>query len=191
MKFHLKYPVIIFFITCLFVSGCRYSSEELTKVENKLSARYNEKIEQLAKEIEKLMKEIEILSKERDELKNSLDDEIKQSSFLKSELNTVKEKLKEKEKKIAQKDDTQPIKPMFIRGKIRSIQISDSSIIVSLGKKDNITVDSEFEVYRQGKMLGKIKIDSIETNWSVAYSVKVSDFNLFKIGDDILLSVTE
>ena len=191
MKFRIKYSVIIFSITCVFGAGCQYSPKELDKIENKISVKYEGKIEQLSKEMEKLTKQIEKLQKEKDELKNLLDEEMKQSVFLKSELGDTREKLKDAEQKTAKREENQPAQLRFIRGKIMSIQSSDGAIIISLGKKDNITVGSELEVYRKTKLLGKIKVAGVQGDWSTAYPVKTGGSTLFKIGDDILLPVTD
>lgn len=169
----------VFLAVCCFIIGCNSSSQDLNRTEKRIKGNYEE--------------EITKLTEERDGLRIQLQKEIKINAELKAELEEMAKKLEELEQELVNLNaDSSKIKPkeilsapVSVSGEIRSVNKAKNIIIISLGEKDKIQPGMKLEIRRGDKLIGKIEVDGVETDWSTAHSISAQDSGQFQLGDSV------
>lgn len=180
----------------LIVNGCRggYPPAKINELEKKIKSSSESEISALRQERDELNRLLEDTSWEIALLKSELEknrQELKKSGEEISRLKEVLSKLEEELKKTSQVKIPPPPPPpiikqaKIIRGKVRSIITENNILIISIGKNDSLEPGMELEVRRAEKVLGKIKLETVESNWSTALAIIPAEIKLFEARDDV------
>lgn len=179
--------------TCLFIvivwivliSGCLYSSKRSKKIETEAAERYKQ--------------ESTVLQSERDNLQTQLNEEQEKGKKKQTALESLRQRIIELEKqnaKLASKIiGVTPGPPVdqskLIHCKIIEINAEANILILSISQQSGIFPNAELKVYRNDKMIGWLKIDMVEPDWSSAHSLRKEDLEKFQAGDKISVQLTK
>jgi hypothetical protein len=80
--------------------------------------------------------------------------------------------------------------PKWIEGKVLAISEKPgiNLVILSIGKNDGVEVGMKFTVYRTDKYIGKVQIEKVEPQISMAFSIKEFQSDSIKVNDNATTS---
>jgi hypothetical protein len=78
--------------------------------------------------------------------------------------------------------------PTIIKGKILAVSPTHKIVIISVDKPKEVSVGSEFTVYRGDKYISKVRVDKVEKDYCSAVIVTGTEKEAIKVGDDITTS---
>ncbi len=132
-----------------------------------------------------------------DNLNNRIDyissDTLKVSEKL-TLLTKTRDALKVQLSQYAQKKSVEPVKrevrnntsePITSIGEVLTVNREFAFLVISLGKKDGITEDMVFNIQRDNKNLGQIKVETVRENISAAALINKDVLSEIKAGDMI------
>lgn len=70
--------------------------------------------------------------------------------------------------KLKEQLEEKTITPVGVRGKVALVQPSWGFVVLDIGSKDRVKPDTEFLVYRDNKMIGKVQIVTVNQSTSIA-----------------------
>ncbi|MFH1226390.1 MAG: hypothetical protein V1701_00625 [Planctomycetota bacterium] len=143
---------------------------------------------------------IDLLQKENDQLQARI-------AELTDSLNKLSEQLKLAQKEVeflsaAKKPETTEVKPPTasdsrpkpliksdIKCRILSVNEKLNLIIISVGSNNGVKPKTEYDVISQGKTVGRIRADQVETDWASVSLIKgESLMQLKESGSDVIIS---
>ncbi len=126
-------------------------------------ARANQQIAQLERDkasLESRISSLESQLAEAEEEKRDLSDEIV----------TLNDQIKSLEKLILQLtgDDSQPVVPYGLSGRILAVNPDWNFVILDIGSEEGLGVNAEMLVHRRDELVGKVRISSVEDHFAIA-----------------------
>jgi len=105
------------------------------------------------------------------ELKGKVDELTQQVAVIEGEKQTLTDKVKQQEGEIAQLkgSDGKVVLPTGLKGKVLVFEKNWNFVVIDIGKKDGAIANGELTVYRNTKLIGKVKLTSaINTHYAIA-----------------------
>lgn len=103
-------------------------------------------------------------------LKAKVDELTQQVNAIEGEKKILDDKLKQKDAEIASLRGTgeKPVLPVGLRGKVLVYEKNWNFVVLNIGRKDGALENGEMTVYRNLKVVGKVKLTSVNTDLTVA-----------------------
>jgi len=76
--------------------------------------------------------------------------------------------------------------PTNLRGRVVAVQDNWGFVVLNLGRDQRVQPNAEFIVFRNNKMITKVKVRSVGENTSVAESLKGFQLSQPRVGDLIV-----
>lgn len=183
------------------VTGLKEKIDALTKAlekEKDTSVELSEKLKEKEKETEKLKSELNALKKEKETLEIKIKDaeaKINDLEILLVQLQTVKSELERKLDNIMSKRLEVELEKVVVKrpvssniGRVLAVNHPYEFVVINLGEEQRMDAGMILGVYRGKELIGRIKIEKVYANMSVADIIFESAKGIIR-EDDVVKSI--
>ena len=117
--------------------------------------------------------------KDFDQMRDRLTAQADENKILGKQLVLMREQSKMLQARITELTST----PINLRGRIVAVENHWGFVVLDVGRAQHVGVDSQFLVYRDSKMIGKVQVQSVGDNVSVAQMLPDYQRGTPKVGD--------